>query len=130
MRQSVELYGKNEQALADLERFEEHLKQRQAEVAELQRLAEKRQREQLDEWQAEDEKRWKKNLLIWEQHWRTQDRWNEEQAARLGALEESDNAKRAQIIALWQTWEEYARRQIGEMQDRIVQAGERFEELR
>ena len=130
MQQSAELYGRNKQALAALGKFEERLKQGQADVAELQRLAEKRQRHQLDEWQAEDEKRWKKNLLIWEQHWRTQDRWNEEQAVRLGSLEESDKANRAQITALWQTWQEYARRQIGEMQERIVHAGEKVEEIR
>ena len=130
MRQSAELYGKNKQALAALEKFEERLKQGQSEVAELQRLAEKRQRRQLDEWQAEDEKRWKKNLLIWEQHWRDQDRWNEEHAARIEPLKESAKANRAQITALWQTWQEYARRQIGEMQERIVHAGEKVEKLR
>ena len=130
MRQSAELYGRNKQALAALGKFEERLKQGQAEVAELQRLAEKRQRHQLEEWQAENEKRWKKNLLIWEQHWRTQDRWNEEHAARFGPLVESAKVNRAQIMALWRTWEEYARRQIGEMQERIVHAGEKFEELR
>ena len=130
MRQSAELYKTNKQALAALEKFEERLKQGQAEVAELQRLAEKRQRHQLDEWQAEDEKRWKKNMLVWEQHWRDQDRWNEEHTARLGPLEESTKANRAQITALWQTWQEYARRQIGEMQERIVHAGEKVEKLR
>ncbi len=130
MQQSAELYGRNKQALAALGKFEERLKQRQADVAELQRLAEKRQKNQLEEWQAGDEKRWKKNLLIWEQHWRTQDRLNEEQAVRLGSLEESDKANQAQITALWQTWQEYARRQIGEMQERIVHAGEKVEELR
>jgi hypothetical protein len=130
MRQSVEQYEESKRALAALERFEESLKQDQAEVAELQRLAEKRQRDQLDEWQAENEKRWKKHIVIWEQHWREQDRWNEEHAVRFVPLEESTKANRAQITALWQTWQEYARRQIGEMQDRIVHAGEKVEELR
>jgi len=130
MRQAAELHGSNKQALAALGKFEERLKQGQAEVAELQRLAEKRQRHQLDEWQAEDEKRWKKNMIIWEQRWRNQDRWNEERATQLGSLEESAKANRAQITALWQTWQEYARRQIGEMQERIVHAGEKVEKLR
>ncbi len=130
MQRSKEQYERNKQALASLEKLDERLKRDQAEAAELQRLAEKRQKNQLDEWQAENEKRWKKNLLIWEQHWRTQERWNEEQAVRFGPLGESTEANRAQIMALWQTWEEYARRQIGEMQERIVHAGEKFEELR
>ena len=130
MQQAAEQYGRNKQALAALEKVEERLKQDQAEVAELQRLAEKRQKHQLDEWQAEDEKRWKKHLIIWEQHWRSQDRWNEEQATRIGALEESTEANRAQITALWQTWQEYARRQIGEMQERIVHAEEKAKKLR
>ena len=130
MRQSAEQYGESKKALAALEKFEERIKQDQAEVAELQRLAEKRQKKQLDEWRAEDQKRWKKNLLIWEQHWRTQDRWNEEHASRLGQLDEFTKADRAQIMTLWQTWQEHARGQIGEMQERIVQAGEKVEELR
>jgi hypothetical protein len=130
MRQSAELYKKSKQALDALEKFEERIKQEQSEVAELQRLAEKRQKHQLEEWQAENEKRWKKNLLLWEQHWRTQERWNEEHAERLVPLEESTKANRAQIAALWQTWQDYARRQIGEMQERIVQAGEKVEDLR
>ena len=130
MQQSAELYGRNKQALAALGKFEERVKQGQADVAELQRLAEKRQKNQLEEWRAEDEKRWKKNLLIWEQHWRTQDRWNEEHTAQLVPLKESAEVSRIQITALWQTWQEYARRQIGEMQERIVHAGEKVEEIR
>jgi hypothetical protein len=127
IRQSREQYERSEQALAALEKLDELLKRRQGEVAELQRLAEKRQKNQLEEWQAENEKRWKKNLLIWEQHWRTQDRWNEEHTTRFVPLEESAEVHRAQITALWQTWEEYARRQIGEMQDCIVHAGEKLQ---
>ena len=130
MRQATELHQENKQALAALEKFEERIKQEQAEVAELQRLAEKRQKHQLEEWQAENEKRWKTNLLIWEQHWRTQGRWNEETAARFVPLEEATKANRTQVMALWQTWEDYARRQIGEMQERIVFAGEKAKELR
>jgi len=130
IQQSKEQYERNKQSLAALEKLDERLKQDQAEVAELQRLAEKRQRHQLDEWQAENEKRWKKNILIWEQHWRTQDRWNEEHAARFGPLEESTKVNRAQVAALWQTWQEYARRQINEMQERIVHAEEKAGELR
>ena len=129
MQQAAEQYRKNKQALASLEKFKERIKQDQAEVAELQRLAEKRQREQMDEWLAENEKRWKTNLLIWEQHWRAQDRVNEEHAARFASLEESTRMNRAHITALWQTWQEFARHQIGEMEDRIVQAGEKVEEL-
>jgi len=130
IQQSKEQYERNKQVLAALEKLDERLQQRQAEVAELQRLAEKRQKDQLDEWQAENEKRWKTTLLIWEQHWRVQERWNEEHAQRFVPLEESAKMNRAQITALWQTWEEYARRQIGEMQERILHAGEKFEELR
>jgi len=130
IQRSKEQYERNKQALATMEKLDERLQRRQVEVAELQRLAEKRQKNQLDEWQAEDEKRWKKNLLVWEQHWRTQDRWNEERATQLVPLKESTEVNRAQITALWQTWQEYARRQIGEMQERIVHAGEKFEELR
>ncbi len=130
IQRSKEQYERNKQALAVLEELDEHLKRDQAEIAELQRLAEKRQKNQLEEWQTENEKRWKTNLLIWEQHWRTQERWNDEHAEKFGPLEESLRVDRAQIMALWQAWEEYARRQIGEMQECIVHAGEKFGELR
>jgi len=130
IQRSKEQYERNKQALAALEKLDEGLKRRQAETAELQRLAEKRQKNQLEEWQTGNEKRWKTNLMLWEQHWRTQERWNDEHAERFVPLEESIKVSRAQIMALWQTWEEYARRQIGEMQERIVHAGEKFEELR
>ncbi len=130
IQRSKEQYERNKQALTALEKLDERLKRGQAEVSELQRLAEKRQKNQLEEWQAENEKRWKKNLLIWEQHWRTQDRWNEEHAKRFAPLVESAKVDRAQIMALWRTWEEHARRQIGEMQERIVHAGEKVEKLR
>jgi chromosome segregation ATPase len=130
IQQSKEQYERNKQALAALEKLDERLKREQSEIAELQRLAEKRQKHQLEEWQAENEKRWKTNLMLWEQHWRTQERWNEEHAERFVPLEESAKVNKAQIMALWQTWEEYARRQIGEMQERIVHAGKKFEDLR
>jgi hypothetical protein len=130
IRLSKEQYERNKQALAALEKLDERLERRQAEVAELQRLAEKRQKDQLDEWQAESEKRWKKNLIVWEQHWRDQGRWNEEHAQRFVPLEEFTKVNRAQIMALWQAWQEHARRQMGEMQERIVHAGERVEGLR
>jgi hypothetical protein len=45
-------------------------------------------------------------------------------------LEESTEADRAQITALWQTWQEYARRQISEMQERIVHAEEKAKGVR
>jgi hypothetical protein len=32
-------------------------------------------------------------------------------------------------MALWQTWQDYARHHIGEMQDRIVHADEKVKEL-
>ncbi|MBC8264450.1 MAG: hypothetical protein H8E47_10050 [Anaerolineales bacterium] len=130
IQRSKEQYERNMQALAVLEKLDESLKRRQAETAELQRLAEKRQKNQLEERQTENEKRWKTNLMLWEQHWRTQERWNDEHAEKFGPLEEATKVNRAQITALWQTWEEYARRQIGEMQERIVHAGAKFEELR
>jgi len=130
IQQSKEQYERNKQALASLEKLDERLKRDQSEIAELQRLAEKRQKDQLEEWLAENEKRWKTNLLVWEQHWRTQERLNEELAERFVPLEESAQVSLAQIMALWQTWQEYARGQIGEMQDRIVHAGEKVEELR
>jgi len=72
MQDFNEAAGTARKTLAALDTFKEQLRRDQNQVAELQRLAEERQRKELDEWQAEDEKRWKKHEMQWEHQWKAQ----------------------------------------------------------
>ncbi len=90
-----DFYDKNRHALEELEKLQTHLSQRQAELAEMQRLSEERQKTRLREWAEENEKRWKAESLKAEHAWNEQQRKNEAMARRLDALE-----KRARDAAL------------------------------
>ncbi|MCB0003658.1 MAG: hypothetical protein KDH86_14020, partial [Anaerolineae bacterium] len=63
-----------------LQGFEESIRREQHQVAELQRLAEERQRKELDVFVAEDEKRWKKQILEWDGRWVEQQKVNKDLA--------------------------------------------------
>lgn len=82
-----DFYDKNRHALESLEQLQAHLSQRQAELAEMQRLSEERQKKTLQEWREENEKRWKQEALATEYAWNQQQRQNETFAKRLDALE-------------------------------------------
>lgn len=82
-----DFYDKNRHALEELEKLQTHLSQRQAELAELQRLSEERQKGRLQEWGEENEKRWKAEALKAEHAWNEQHRKNEAMAKRLDELE-------------------------------------------
>jgi len=119
-----EQYSKNKRALKDLEKLKESLKQGQAEVAELQRLAEERMRGRMEEWREENGKRWKEQLTLWEHQWGEQKKHNEELRARLKQLEEWSHENQSQILALWKARREYARRQMAEVEQQITEAEE------
>jgi hypothetical protein len=102
MRRSFDQYMENKRMLENLEKLEERLNRGFAEMAELQRLAEARQKTKLEEWQAEDEKRNKKQLLLWEQQWRDHDRRNDEQLHRISTLEKQVQFHSMNLAALWE----------------------------
>ena len=56
--------------------FQERLQREQNQVAQLQRLAEERQRKELETFLADNEKRWKKQLLEWQYQWEQQEKIN------------------------------------------------------
>jgi len=104
------------QTLATLETFKEQLRRDQNQVAELQRLAEERQRKELEEWQAENEKRWKKHELQWEHQWKEQYQRHNELLARLVTLEEAIKAQDQQLASLWRLEETYTAHRLAEVQ--------------
>jgi DNA repair exonuclease SbcCD ATPase subunit len=96
-----DFYDKNRHALESLEKLQTHLSQRQAELGEMQRLSEERQKKQSQEWREENEKRWKQESLATEHAWHEQQRKNEAAAKRLEQVEAALPVVDADIAMLW-----------------------------
>ena len=104
------------QAMARLEPFQDQLRRDQNQIAELQRLAEERQRRELEAWQGDDEKRWKKHELQWEHQWKEQYQRHNELMPRLAALEDEINALQQQLAGLWRLREVENAHRLAELQ--------------
>ncbi len=76
------------QSLRQLDQFKQEIDRAVNLIAEKQRLAEDRQRQQLEEWVAEQEQRWRKFELERQAKWNHLDVRHEEVVARVKALEE------------------------------------------
>ena len=111
-----EVAAAGRQVLATLETFKEQIRRDQNQIAELQRLAEERQRRELEEWQAEDEKRWKKHELQWEHQWKEQYQRRNELVTRIAAQEEEVKALYPQLAGLWRLQEVYGAHRVAEIQ--------------
>jgi len=120
MRFYAEQYQRMKQTLENLEQLGQRLQQRQNEVAELQRLAEERMKARFEEWEANIEKRWRKETLIWEQQWREQGQWNEVCEGRLDALEENTESLQGSLKALIHSTGEALRRQMSACRDSLI----------
>jgi len=130
IQRSAKQYELVKKTLAELEQLEERLLRNQNEVAELQRIAEERQKQQLERWDAEQEKRWRRQLLLWEQQWHDHDRRNDEQLARLDVVERRSTDNEAQVAALWETVEEQARHLANTAQRWVIKVGEIADQFR
>jgi len=99
--QFAEAFQKDRQVVESVERFQERINRDQTQTSELQRLAEERQKRQLEQWQEENEKRWKKELLGWEHQWGEQAKRNKETIDHFLAVEKVLSQHQIQIGALW-----------------------------
>jgi chromosome segregation ATPase len=77
----------NLKAASDLAAFQERLRQRAAEIAEVERIFENRIKRVIEEAQVGDEKRWQKYTTRIDERWHDHDRLHAEQASRLDRLE-------------------------------------------
>lgn len=102
--------------VAALQGFEESIRREQHQVAELQRLAEERQRKELDDFLAEDEKRWKKQTLAWDHQWSEQAKVNKSLAAQVPPLRKEIETQKALLRQLWRLQETYAAHRLQEAQ--------------
>jgi chromosome segregation ATPase len=130
MRAFVEQYQKVRSALANLESVGERLQREQHEVTELQRLTEERQRAKMEEWEAQAEKRWQREKLLWEQQWHDHDRRNAEQVERLGTVEQRSQANEEQVGYLWESVSDDLRLQSEAVQNLTIRMSEVVEERR
>ncbi len=106
----------SQRILQSLQGFEESIRREQHQVAELQRLAEERQRKELDAFLGEDEKRWKKQTLEWDHRWAEQDKVNRDLAVGFPPLRKDIEALRGSIRQLWRLQETYAAHRLQEAQ--------------
>ncbi len=110
-------FEKTRQALTALQQFREQIQSEQNQVAELQRLAEERQRKELKNFTAENEKRWKKQLLEWQFHWDQQDKVNSRIDSLLPRIEQEINALQELSNLLWQTMQAQTEAQLNAGQE-------------
>jgi hypothetical protein len=127
MRLYNQEYARIKSTLASLEAVGERLQREQHEVAELQRLAEERLRTKMEEWDAQTEKRWQREKLLWEQQWRDHDRRNAEEQERLSVVNERSEENQAQIVHLWDVVADDMRQQLQAMQNRMIRTSEHIE---
>lgn len=107
-------FREDRQVVEGVERFQEAIKREQAQVSELQRLAEERQRRQLEEWKEENEKRWRKELLRWEHQWGEQAKRNGQISEIFGDVQARLSQHRVEIDAAWKFLESQVNYQIQE----------------
>jgi hypothetical protein len=118
----AEAFQEDRQIIASVERFQERINREQTQVAELQRLAEERQKRQLEQWQEENEKRWRKELLRWEHQWAEQMKRNQQTGEHFVELEKLLAQHQIQIdgagkfLEAWISYEtQESRRWLAEM---------------
>ncbi len=122
MQAFAEKFREDRQVIEGIERFQESIRREQTQVSELQRLAEERQKRQLEQWQDENEKRWRKELLRWDHQWAEQGKRNAQVSERFEGAEGRLAQHRLEIDAAWKFLEsqinyetQESRRRLGEM---------------
>ena len=122
IQEITEAFREDRKVVKNVERFQELINREQAQVSELQRLAEERQKRELEQWQEDNEKKWRKELLRWDHQWGEQAKQNKDVAELFIGIEERLAQHRIEIDAAWKFFESQityptheARRWLGEM---------------
>lgn len=107
--------------LLELEKFRETLVREQEQVAALQRLAEERMKKDMETFQADNEKRWKKQMLDWQYRWEQQDQFNRSVHDQFAAtLRQIDRANEL-LQLLWGVLDDQSQAQLRSAQQWMVQ---------
>jgi hypothetical protein len=81
-------------------------------MAELQRIAEARQKQELAQLQEDNDRQWRKQEVIWTHQWHEQERTNEEHAQQVKSVQEVAALLRTQVDALWKVHQEFAQQRF------------------
>jgi hypothetical protein len=114
-------------AIKTLEEFQAVMTRDQRQAAELQRLAEERQRKELADWQAENEQRWKKETLRWDYALGEQQKVNQKIIDRFPPTEKIIALLQREIEALWKLHEQLGVKQLQEAQHLLDAIGKALE---
>lgn len=122
LQEFAEAFRDDRQVVASVDRFQEQMRREQVQVAELQRLAEERQKHGLEQWQEENEKRWRKELLTRDHQWAEETKRHQQLADQFRTVETRLGQHQVHIDAAWKFLEaqitfetQEQRRWLGEM---------------
>jgi len=124
-----ELAIANQRSLEEIKGFQARIETRQAELAEMQRINEERIKKQVEEWQGEQEKRWKRETVGWDEQWHEHERIHAPWETRVQAVEQQLPDFHRQFKALWDGVEEMSKvylaaaRQVVEAQNAWLENG-------
>ena len=108
-------------ALVDLEKFRETLQREQEQVASLQRLAEERMKKEMESFLADNEKRWKKQLLEWQYRWDRQEQFNASVNDRFPRVQRQIDQAEDILQLLWELLDAQSRATLQSAQQWLVQ---------
>lgn len=103
-----EAYRNMKRIIDDFERIGDRLERRINEVAEMQRLSEERFRQEWNDWQADDQKRWKQYTLSTDEIWRNHDKEFDRYVQRVVDIDEAIRPLEDSLARLWKLERERA----------------------
>lgn len=103
-------------AIKTMEEFQAQTVQGQKQTAELQRLAEERQRKELAEWQSENEQRWKKETLRWDYALGEQNKINQKLEEHFPPIGKQLALLQREVEGLWRLQEATGNQQLASVQ--------------
>ena len=119
----------SQRSIEESKAFQVRIETRQAELGEMQRINEERIKKQIEEWQLEQEKRWKREEVHWAEQWTEHDRVHAPWPSRVEAIEQVLPEYTRQLKAIWDGVEEMAKvylaaaRQVVEAQQAWLEKG-------
>jgi chromosome segregation ATPase len=114
--------------LLELEKFREGLQREQEQVAALQRLAEERMKKDMESFLADNEKRWKKQLLDWQYRWDKQEQLNTAINNRFPVIQRRLQQEEDLLQMLWSLLDEQSRVELRSAQQWMSQIQRSSEE--
>jgi len=107
--------------LLELEKFRETMQREQGQVAALQRLAEERMKKDMEAFQVDNEKLWKKQLLDWQYQWEQQEKTNAAIKDRFPTIQKKIDLFEDLLQFLWAILDEQSQAQLRESQKWLSQ---------